>query len=131
ELQGLVAGARTALEEAKAINADQYREATGRLVATISVCDRAIAVNVPRGAGDKLRGEAQDIKAAAALEFARRALASGHYDVADLMLNTGAGTGRLADEIAATRLELNAKIEEQSRFARLLANARNSVQARE
>src|SRR5690606_4747312 len=130
ELNELVESARAALAIAQATPEDKYREASQELVNTISICDRAVAVNVPRGGGERLRNEALDIKAAAALEFATRAIKGGHYDVADLMLNTGTGTGRLSDEMAAARVVLNAKVEEQSRFARLLAEARASVSAR-
>ena len=131
ELNELVERARAAFAIAQSTPEDKYREASQELVNTISICDRAVAVNVPRGGGERLRNEALDIKAAAALEFATRAIKGGHYDVADLMLNTGDGTGRLTAEIAAARVVLNAKVEEQSRFARLLADARASVSARE
>ncbi|MCB9931797.1 MAG: protein kinase [Planctomycetes bacterium] len=130
KLRGLVQSARKELGEAAALDDTRYADASQKLVQTISVCDQAIAVNVPGDAGDKLRGEAQDIKAQAALDFTNRAMDGGHYDVADLMLNTARATGRLAEKVAAAREVLDKKIEEQSRFTRLLVAARQRITER-
>lgn len=130
KLRGLVEGARKEHEAAGNLTAEQYGQASQKLVQVISVCDQALAVNVAGAAGDKLRGDALDIKAQAALDFATRAMDGGHYDVADLMLNTALGTGRLQEKLAAARTVLDKKIEEQSRFTRLLQGARQRIAER-
>ncbi|MBZ0136165.1 MAG: protein kinase [Planctomycetes bacterium] len=127
KLRALVTSADTALKAAQALDASKYSEATHNLNQTITLADQAIAINVSGNAGDKLRADALTIKAQAALRFAIRAMDTNRYDVAELMLNTAAGTGRLAPEIDDTRTILNKKVEEQSRFNRLLSGARNAV----
>src|SRR5690606_23194649 len=62
KLRGLVDGARKEHEAVGNLTAEQYSQASQKLVQVISVCDQAIAVNVAGAAGDKLRGEALDIK---------------------------------------------------------------------
>ena len=130
-LKGLVENARKSLASVAPLTDAQYAEASQKLVDTISVCDQAIAINVAGGAGETPRGEALSIKAQAALEFAQRAMGGDHFDVADLMLNTAAGTGRMKIEINKVRDELAKKVEEQSNFTRLLNKARESVTNRE
>ncbi|MCA8936063.1 MAG: protein kinase [Planctomycetes bacterium] len=131
KLRGLVNDARNEMALAVALDKSKYTEASQKLVKVISICDQAISVAVSGGNADKLRGDAQNMKAEAALEFATRAMNDGHYDVADLMLNTGASTGRLSAQIDAARTVLDKKVEEQSRFNRLLADARNAVANKE
>lgn len=131
KLRELVDAARKDLGVAVALDASKYSEASQKLVKVISICDQAISVVVGGPVADKLRDDAQDMKARAALEFATRAMDGGHYDVADLMLNTGAGTGKLAEKIRDTRTVLDKKIQEQSRFNQLLADARTAVSNKE
>lgn len=126
-LRALVTSADESLKAARALDKTEYDKATHNLNQTISLADQAIAISVSGKAGDQLRGEALDIKAQAALRFAKRAMDTNRYDVADLMLNTATGTGRLATEIGETRTVLDKKIEEQSRFTRLLTAARNAI----
>jgi formylglycine-generating enzyme required for sulfatase activity/tRNA A-37 threonylcarbamoyl transferase component Bud32 len=130
KLRGLVADAGKEHKAAAGLKPEQYSEASQKLVQVISLCDQAIAVNVGGAAGDRLRGDALDIKAQAALDFALRAMEGGHYDVADLMLNTARGTGRLPEKLNAARTVLDKKIEEQSRFTRLLVGARQRIAER-
>ncbi|MCA8910142.1 MAG: protein kinase [Planctomycetes bacterium] len=131
KLRGLVDAADSGLGEAIAMDSTKYGEATQKLVQVISLCDQAISVSVAGQGADTLRDQAQGTKARASLEFATRAMNGGHYDVADLMLNTGAATGKLTEQIRSTRTVLDKKIEEQSRFNRLLADARDAVSNKE
>jgi serine/threonine protein kinase/formylglycine-generating enzyme required for sulfatase activity len=127
KLRGLVDSANKQYKAAVALGLDKYKEVSVALVKTISTCDQAIAMSANGAIADKLRDESQSIKAESALEFATRAMDGGHYDVADLMLNTASGTGKLAPRISSARDVLDKKIEEQSRFNRLLSAARLNV----
>jgi len=131
KLRGLVDSAKAELQTASALESALYKAASQQLVKTISICDQAIAMSVSGQSADRLRDEAQLTKAEAALEFTDRAMAGGHYDVADLMLNTASGTGKLAQRVSTTRGVLDKKIEQQSRFIRLLTDARSAVASKE
>ncbi|MBK9974712.1 MAG: protein kinase [Planctomycetes bacterium] len=106
---------------------EQYDAAVKVLIETVSVCDSALSIVVMGKEGESLRNKARGFKAEAALDFARRALAQGNYDVADLMLNTGSGTGMLVKEIAETRATLLKKAEERSKYRTLVDDAEKAV----
>lgn len=126
-LRALLASAGETLTAARALDVTNYTEARDKLNQAISIADQAIAISVSGSTGEALRGQALGIKAQAALEFARRAMAGDRFDVADMMLIIAAGTGRLTSEINDTRTVLDKKIEEQSRFTRLMTAARSAV----
>ena len=125
--RSLVANAEKSLNTAGILDATRYDEASDNLSQAIRLADQAIAINVSGESGNALRSKAFNIKAQAALAFAKRAMDTNRYDVADLMLDTASGTGRLAQEVSETRTILDKKIEEQSRFTRLLTAARNAI----
>lgn len=131
KLRAFVSDAQGKLAAAREFGAADYGKASEGFVNTISVCDQAMAVAVSGTQADRLRDQALDIKAEAAHEFARLAMDGGNFDVADLMLNTARSTGKLGDEIFATRKALEKRVEEQSRFTTLMNDARDAVNKKE
>lgn len=133
-LRALVDDAGRKLSAAKAIRTDSdesYQQAGKSFMEAIAVCDSALAVAVAGIEGDTLRAKARGFKADASLEFARRAMALMRYEVADLMLNSAAGTGLLAKEVEATRVQLAKVVQEQSKFRTLVKDAERAANARE
>ncbi|MBX3460638.1 MAG: protein kinase [Planctomycetes bacterium] len=110
-----------------AVAAKKYEDATRALIDTISTCDQAMAVSAPGDTGTRLRNRALDTKATAALNFATRAIDAQRLDVAELMLDTGAGTGRKAAEIDEARTTLRELVQKQSRFRQAMAAADEAV----
>ncbi|MCC7508444.1 MAG: protein kinase [Planctomycetes bacterium] len=125
KLRTLVDSAGKKLATAKA--AEKYETASRALIETISVCDQAIAVSAPGEPAERLRDRALNMKADAALTFAKRALTEQRFDVAELMLDTGASTGRLSDEIRVTRDALKTQVQEQSQFKQAMAAAEQAI----
>jgi len=129
-LRALVDDAGKKLAAARTLKVDgpdSYTKAGAAFVETISVCDSAMSLAVTGTDADALRGRARICKAEAAHEFAKRALEQGRYDVSDLMLTTASGTGQLAKEIEATRVVLKQKVDEQSKFRKLVTDAEKAV----
>ncbi len=131
KLRKLVTQGESELKAARAYSAENYTDSSKALMATISTLDQAVATPASGEAADKLRARALEMKADAALEFATRAMASGHYDVSSLMLDTGAATGRKAAEFASVRQALDKKVLEQSSLRRLITAAEQAVTNKE
>lgn len=131
KLRELVTQGEGKLKAARAFSAENYTDSSKALMETISVLDQAVATPASGEAADRLRARALEMKAEAALEFANRAMASGHYDVSSLMLDAGAATGRKASDFKVARAALEQKVAEQSSLRRLITAAEQAVSDKE
>lgn len=106
-------------------------QAESYLFEVLSICDRAIAVNVPGDLARALHDEARRNKAEAALEIADRAIRSDRLDIASWMVETARSTEQLAKEVEETAKHLEDAVRDRSKFKELSAKAGEAVRAQE
>ncbi|MCF6228107.1 MAG: protein kinase [Planctomycetes bacterium] len=112
--------AKDSLAAAKAIGNKDYDKAETAFVDTISKSTQVRTVLVKGEEADKMRAKAVAIEAESALELAKLALEASKYGISDFMLKTAANTKLLTKEIAAVRIQLDAKLAGESRYKRLM-----------
>lgn len=127
EMNTLVEQAESDLKAAKALASDEYVKASKDLPVVISTAEQAISSNAQGDEATKLRNRAYDIKASAALEFARRALERNSFEICAFMLNSADATNRMKPEITSMRKTLNAEVAAQSNFNKMVADAEEAL----
>jgi serine/threonine protein kinase/formylglycine-generating enzyme required for sulfatase activity len=127
-LNELVEAAEQSLNAALQIEFESFEQAQEILGDTLDDCDEALHVTVSGREAERSRERAFRIKARAALELANLAIEHQAYDLVVWFLRTAENTGQMSEEIAKARAVLELRLEEQSRFRRLMADADSAIE---
>src|SRR5262249_48617403 len=107
----------------RGLAAKTYADAQPLLQDVIRRCDSALSVGSDLDQAQPLHKQAQDVKAQAALDFASRALAQGHFDFCEYMLGQAADTQARPAEVSKLRTELGHQLDLASKFRKLYNDA--------
>ncbi len=125
EIESRLSEARRQFGEVKADT--EFKDAQKLLAGVIRSCDSALTIGGGLDEAAESHRKAANLKAAATLEFGRRALEIKQFELCEYMLGLARDTRERADEVQALELELAKQSALASSFTKLYAAAAAAI----